>query len=190
MCGILTFERANYLIGKMGKCEQEIVALIKVGERVMAFEAIVECYQQQLYWHIRRLVVSHEDAQDVLQESMMNAFRALDRFENRSSIYTWLYRIATNEALKLLKSKKIDGMDLVESLRGMRAEGVMSEEEILFKFQEAIALLPYTQRNVFNMRYYDEMSYEDMSKVLNISVDSLKTNYHYATKKIKESLIK
>lgn len=154
---------------------------------------MMECYRTRIYWHIRRMVVSHEDAEDVLQETFINAYRFIGTFRRESKLYTWLYRIATNECLRLLRSRRGDSDSFEEVSRSLSAtlyeESGESGDRIVLMFQEAILRLPEKQRLVFNMRYYDELSYEDMSKVLGMSVATLKTNYHYAKEKVKAFMI-
>lgn len=178
----------------MRRHDEDILSLLERGDKVRAFELIVDNYQQQIYWHIRRLVVSHEDAQDILQDCFINVFRALDKFEGRSAMYTWLHRIATNEVLHFFRKRKVDAVsvDNVESnvLARIESEVEMGADKVLVEFQKAVATLPETQRLVFNMRYYDELSYNDIAQITGSSVDSLKTNYHYAVKRIKEYLTK
>lgn len=157
------------------------------------FLQLMETYQKPLYWHIRRLVVSHEDAEDILQEAFINVYRFSGSFKGDSKVYTWLYRIATNECTRhfrknnnWLKNAELLTERMVGDLSQNDGE---SSEVILVKFQQAILGLPEKQRIVFNLRYYDEMSYEDISLILNSSVNTLKTNYHYASEKIRQYLI-
>lgn len=158
------------------------------------FTLLVETYKEQIYWHIRRIVVSKEDAEDILQDTFLNIYRHLDSFKESSSLYTWIYRIATNECGMMFRKRKILTSsidDCSEVLIGKLYQDYGdTEDDILVKFQEAILQLPHKQKIVFNLRYYEEMSYNDISKVLESSVSSLKTNYHYASEKIKEYMIK
>lgn len=140
------------------------------SDRERGFRLLVDSFQEPIYNYIRRMVVSHEDAEDVLQEVFIRVFRHLDQFRNESSLSTWIYRIATNECLRLLNSRK---------------EEVISAEDV----QEAILTLPEKQRIVFNLRYYDELEYEDIARVLDSKVETLKVNYHYAKDKIKEYIL-
>lgn len=160
--------------------------------RDKGFTLLMDTYKEPVYWHIRRLVVSHEDAEDILQETFINAYRFAASFNGDSKLFTWLYRIATNECIRLFRKnngkhlEKIEiGLALVDRLTESQAE---NSENILAKFQKAILKLPEKQRLVFNLRYYDELNYETISEILGSSVNSLKTNYHYATEKIKEYL--
>jgi len=175
--------------------DEYILSLIgdeKTKERGLSL--LIDKYKERIYWHIRRLVVSHEDAQDVMQETFFNACRYIDRFENESRLYTWLYRIATNECIRVFRKNKLvfTSYDSVkeELINKLYYETADESDKIVLKFQEAILHLPKKQRLVFNLRYYDEMSYEDISKVLNISTSSSKTNYHYASEKVKNYMLK
>ncbi len=155
-----------------------------------AVRLIMKKYGEQLYWHIRRMVVAHDDAQDVLQETMINVYKYRSTYSNEFPLSSWLYKIATNESLKLLKSKSV-GMVSVDDLGDSLKETVRDEagpdaDETLVLLQEAIALLPAKQKMVFNLRYYDEKSYEEIHQIVGDSVNTLKTNYHYAVEKIKK----
>ena len=161
--------------------------------RSSAFDKIVEAYHQQVYFHIRRMVIDHDDANDVAQNTFVKAWRALDRFRGDASVKTWILRIATNESITFLNQKKrkqhTDVVQIEDDLRHSLKEGrYMEGEEIQFKLQEAILTLPEKQRLVFNMRYFDEMKYDEISEVLEISVGGLKANYHHAVKKIEQYL--
>ncbi|RTL47283.1 MAG: sigma-70 family RNA polymerase sigma factor [Sphingobacteriales bacterium] len=156
-----------------------------------AFTAIVKKYQEKLYWHIRRMVVNHEDANDVLQNVFIKAWKGLENFREDSQLYTWLYRIATNECLTFLEQQKKKGtlsFDEMESglSNKIRADENFNANQLEWKLQLAIQQLPEKQRLVFNLRYFDEMPYEEMSKVLDTSEGALKASYHHAAKKIEE----
>jgi len=157
------------------------------------FLQLMDAYKKPLYWYIRRLVVSHEDAEDILQETFINVYRFSDSFKGDSKVFTWLYRIATNECSKHFRKNKKwlkHAVLLTDKMMGdLSASDVENSETMLVKFQQAILGLPEKQRMVFNLRYYDELSYEDMSQILNSSVNTLKTNYHYASEKIKQYLV-
>ena len=155
------------------------------------FRMLVEKYQSSIYWHIRRMVISHEDAQDVLQETFIRVFRAMDDFREESSLSTWIYRIATNECLRLLNRRKeqaVSTEEVQEELmtKLMASEYVDYENEMEVKFQQAILRLPEKQRLVFNLRYYDELKYEEISRITDTKVETLKANYYFAKEKIKE----
>jgi len=158
-----------------------------------AFDLIVRKYQEQVYWHIRRLVICHEDANDIAQDVFIKAWKALPDFRGDSGLFTWLYRIATNEALSFLKKKKtrffLPMVDVEQQLsNSLETDAHFSESEIEKKIQKAILTLPEKQRVVFNLRYYDEMKYEVMAKVLDTSEGALKASYHHAAKKIEKIL--
>ena len=164
------------------------------SNRERGFKMLMNSFQVPIYNYIRRMVVSHEDAEDVLQEVFIRVFRHLDQFRNESSLSTWIYRIATNECLRLLNNRKeevISAEDVQEELMSkLKASDYIDyEDELAVKFQEAILTLPEKQRIVFNLRYYDELEYEDIARVLDSKVETLKVNYHYAKDKIKEYIL-
>ena len=174
--------------------EAYMISMIKdPASRDKGFLQLMDAYKEPIYWHIRRLVVSHEDAEDILQETFINVYRFSDSFKGESRIFTWLYRIATNECTKHFRKNKKWIDKAVKITEGMATEYSGNDAEdgdaILIKFQQAILQLPEKQRIVFNMRYYNELSYEDIGQILNYSVNTLKTNYHYASEKIKQYLI-
>lgn len=155
------------------------------------FRLIMNTYKEKIYWFIRRFVISHEDAEDVFQETFINVYRYGHSFNGNSKFNTWLYKVATNECIRHLKSRKKE-LHKVEMTRmqmgNFETTNEVDERDILIKFQKAILMLPDKQRIVFNMRYYDELSYKEIADILNTSENSLKTNYHYATEKIKTYL--
>lgn len=152
------------------------------------FAMLMTRYQERLYWHVRRLVVSHEDADDVIQNTFIKVFRGLSRFKGNSKLYTWLYRIATNETMSFLQKKKrtqtVSTDDEQDLTMYLRADPFFDGDEVQERLIIAIRQLPEKQRAVFNMRYYDEMKYTEISEVLGTSVGSLKASYHHAAKKI------
>lgn len=170
--------------------DQEIISDLKTKEgRNLAFSALVSKYKERLYWHIRKIVINHDDADDVLQNTFMKVWNSIDGFREEAGLYTWLYRIATNEAITHLnnvKKRSILGLsDVSEYLVGsLHSDPYFDGDEIQMKLQEAIAALPEKQRLVFNMKYFDNMKYEDMSEILDTSVGALKASYHHAVKKI------
>ena len=158
------------------------------------FTLLVERYSQKLYWHIRRLVILHDDADDALQNTFLSAWKNIRNFRNESSIYTWLYTIATNESLALINKRKRNNTVSVDDLGAWFADSKegyawFDGNEAQVKLQNAILKLPEKQRVVFNLKYYDEMSYEDMSRILKTSVGALKASYHHAVKKIEEFVL-
>jgi RNA polymerase sigma factor (sigma-70 family) len=156
-----------------------------------AFTAIIKKYQEKLYWHIRRMVVVHDDANDVLQNMFIKVWNGLGNFREDSQLYTWLYRIATNESLTFLEQqKKRSSVSLSDVESGLSNKIKASENfdanRLEWKLQLAIQQLPDKQKLVFNLRYYDEMPYEEMSRILDTSEGALKASYHHAAKKIEE----
>ena len=155
------------------------------------FRLLVEKYSPKLYWHIRRLVIIHEDADDALQNTFMNAWRSIAGFRSDSSLYTWLYSIATNEALTLINKRKRNAAVAIDGLGSYFANSQEGStwfdgDAAQVKLQNAILQLPEKQRIVFNLKYFDEMTYEDMSKILKTSEGALKASYHHAVKKIEK----
>jgi RNA polymerase sigma-70 factor (ECF subfamily) len=153
------------------------------------FESIVREYSEPLYYQIRRIVLTHEDANDVLQNTFLKAWNAYDTFNRDSKLSTWLTRIAINESLDLLRRNKHMASEAAEDLtvaKSLMADEYFDGNETEAMLQEAIAQLPEVQRTVFTLRYYDEMKYSDISKVLNTSEGALKASYHIAVKKITE----
>lgn len=159
-----------------------------------AFTRIIKKYQEKLYWHIRRMVVEHEDANDVLQNMFIKVWNGLDNFREDSQLYTWLYRIATNECLTFLEQQKKRSAVSLSDDEGVLANKLKAEKDfdsnkIEWKLQLAMQQLPEKQRLVFNLRYYDEMPYEEMSRILETSEGALKASYHHAVKKIENYLL-
>jgi RNA polymerase sigma-70 factor, ECF subfamily len=174
--------------------DKDIVAGIKSDNKTeQAFKFLVEKYQERLYMHIRKMVISHADTDDLLQETFIKAYRGIDKFREDSSLFTWLYRIATNETLNFIKKKKRSYVftasdyedQLILSLKG---DEYFDGDEAAYKLQQAILKLPEKQRLVFNMKYYDDLKYDEISEILNTSVGALKASYHHAVKKIEENL--
>lgn len=165
--------------------------LINPETRRAAFEELVRRFTPQLYAQIRRMVLYHDDADDVLQNTFMKAWLALDTYRGDSQVSTWLYRIAMNESLTFLQRQR-EQVSLEQSeaavVRNLQSDEFFDGDEIQAQLQAAIALLPDKQRMVFNLRYFSEMPYEEMSQVLDTSVGALKASYHFAVQKIKEHL--
>ena len=171
-----------------------IAQLKKENLRAGAFSAIVEEHSESIYWHIRRMVLEHEDANDIVQNTFIKAWMNIDSFQGKSKISTWLYRIAINETLTFLNRNKGTLVSL-DSPEGAIADQLESDtyfsgSKADAMLQEAIAHLPEKQRLVFNLKYYDDMKYEEMSQLLDTSVGALKASYHIAVKKIEEYLSK
>ncbi len=170
--------------------DEHILRLLQ-SERTyeQGFRLLVRAYGKPLYWHIRRLVLVHEDADDVLQNTFIKIYRGIERFEGKSKLFTWLYRIATNEALSFLESRRRqqaasldDGEDSL--VRRMQADPWFDADGLQRRLYEAVARLPEKQRAVFNLRYFEEMSYEEMARIFNTSVGALKASFHHAVKKV------
>lgn len=163
--------------------------LVGSSQREEGFRILMKEYGHALYWHIRRIVVGHDDAEDVLQETCIKVLNSIHTYRGDGTLVAWLYRIATNEALQYLRRQThlfqhIDSLSdiLVEKLQ---AEASLEDNELEIVLQKALLTLPTQQRIAFNMRYYDELSYEDIASITGKSVQTLKTNYHYATQRIK-----
>ena len=159
-----------------------------------AYTTIIRKYQEKLYWHIRRMVVDHDDANDVLQNVFIRVWNGLENFREDAQLYTWLYRIATNESLTFLENqKKRSAVSLSDVESGLsnkiKADQNFDANKLEWKLQLAIQQLPEKQRMVFNLRYYDEMPYEEMSRVLDTSEGALKASYHHAVKKIEDFIL-
>ena len=163
-------------------------------KREQAFTSIIRKYQEKLYWHIRRMVVEHEDANDVLQNVFIRVWNGLFNFREDAQLYTWLYRIATNESLSFLEQQKkrsaVPFGDVEEVLSNkIKEDKHFDANKLEWKLQLAIQQLPEKQRAVFTLRYYDEMPYEEMSRVLETSEGALKASYHHAVKKIEDFIL-
>lgn len=174
------------------RSDKNIIPLLRTDIN-KGFRLVVEKYSSKLYWHIRRLVILHEDANDALQNTFMNAWKNINEFRNESSLYTWLYAIATNESLALIKKRKKNStlsLNDLGSYFASSAEGStwFDGDEAEMKLQNAILQLPEKQRIVFNLKYFDDMTYEDMSRILKTSEGALKASYHHAVKKIEKML--
>jgi RNA polymerase sigma-70 factor (ECF subfamily) len=174
--------------------DARLISMIKdPASRDKGFLQLMEFYKEPIYWHIRRLVVSHEDAEDILQETFIQVYRFAGSFRGESRIFTWLYRIATNECTSHFRKNKkrlnYSNITYHKISNELSETDLEKSDAILHKFQQAIQQLPEKQKIVFNLRYYDEMSYEDIGQILDSSVNTLKTNYHYACEKVKQYLI-
>jgi RNA polymerase sigma factor (sigma-70 family) len=159
-----------------------------------AFNLLLKKYQQKLYWHIRRMVIDHDDADDLIQDTFVKVWKNLPGFRSDAQLYTWMYRIATNECITFLNKKKqknnIPLDDVSYELADTLADSsYFNGDQAQMKLQQAILTLPEKQRLVFNMKYYDDMKYEEMSEVLGTSVGALKASFHLAVKKIESFLL-
>lgn len=177
--------------------DKSLLAAFKVAtSKERAYTELIKRYQERLYWHVRRMVIHHEDANDILQNVFIKVWRNLDDFREEANFYTWLYRIGTNETLTYLEQqKRRSSLSMSENEEGeniyankLKAEQDFDGNKIEWKLQQAIHSLPEKQKLVFNLRYYDEMPYEKMSEVLGTSEGALKASYHHAAKKIEAFL--
>ena len=175
-----------------GESDTELLVQFReTATKEKAYTAIIRKYQEKLYWHIRRMVVDHDDANDVLQNVFIRVWKGLENFREDSQLYTWLYRVATNECLTFLEQQKKRGTvslnDMESGLSNkIKADQHFDADKLEWKLQLAIQQLPEKQRIVFSLRYYDEMPYEEMSRVLETSEGALKASYHHAVKKIED----
>ena len=174
--------------------DRELLELFKNGDnRHYSFNLLVQKYREKVYWHVRRLVVDHEDSDDLVQNIFIKVWQNLEGFREESRLYTWIYRIATNECMTFLKKKRqrffLPLHDVEHELeQKIDTDPALQGDRIQQKLQKAILHLPERQRVVFNMRYYDEMSYDEISAVLGVTTGALKASYHHAAKKIEEYL--
>lgn len=174
--------------------EETLVQDLKTKKtQAQAFDVLVSAYKERLYWQIRSIVLNHDDADDVLQNTFMKIFKNINGFKGESQLFSWMYRIATNEALSFIKQRsKIQGisdMDYQEKLvANLKADVYFEGDEIQLKLQQAIATLPEKQKLVFNMKYFQELKYEEISQILETSVGGLKASYHLAVKKVEQYL--
>lgn len=175
--------------------DEEILRMYRdESTRNLALHYLINKYQQRLYWHIRKIVISHDDTDDVLQNTFIKIWKGLVGFKEESQLFTWMYRIATNESITHLNQLKKRQTTSIHPIEYQLAKSLESDEffkgdEIQLRLQKAILSLPEKQRIVFNLRYYEEMPYEEMSEILETSVGALKASYHIAAKKIEEFLL-
>ena len=160
-----------------------------------AFRELMTQYKERLYWHIRKIVISHDDTDDVLQNTFVKVYRNIDKFNAESKLYSWMYRIATNESItfinKRAKRNTVDIDDMhIQMANNLEADVYFDGTEIQLQLQKAIATLPQKQQLVFNMKYFDNMKYQEISDILETSVGALKASYHHAVKKIETFLTK
>ena len=175
--------------------DKGIIALQRSGEYHKAFNAIVETYTERLYWHVRRFLCSHDDANDLVQDIFIKIWKALPSFKGESQIYTWIYRIATNEALNVIRKQRF--MSFIEfdspterMIKKVDEDPYFNGDALQRELYKAIQRLPEKQRLVFNLRYFDEMKYEDISEITGTSVGALKASYHHAYNKVKDDMQK
>lgn len=174
--------------------EEEIIENLQKGIKTdESFQALISEHKIRLYWHIRGIVKLHEDADDVLQNTFIKVFRNIKSFKGDSKLFSWMYRIATNESITFLSKKakkmKLSDQELNEYLiNSLESDVYFEGDEIQLQLQKAIESLPQQQKIVFNMRYFEEIPYEEMSEILNSTVGALKANYHHARKKVEKFL--
>lgn len=175
--------------------DSEIIQLYECGRREEAFNGIVETYTERLYWHVRRFLCSHDDTDDLLQDIMIKIWTALPTFRGESKLYTWIYRIATNEVLNHLRKQRFKALVSLDSAtsileRKIDDDAYFNGDEMQRELHKAIQRLPEKQRVVFNLRYFEEMKYEEISVITGTSVGALKASYHHAYGKVKADLEK
>ena len=172
--------------------DAELLALFREGDNARyAFDMMVRTYGERLYWHIRKMVVSHDDANDILQNCLIKAWNGLSNFRGASKLYTWLYRIAANETITFLKKHRTYRFQSLSKVNRQLSESLSADplfngDALQLQLQKAILNLPNRQRQVFIMRYFDELKYEEISEILGTSVGALKASYHHAVEKIEE----
>jgi RNA polymerase sigma-70 factor (ECF subfamily) len=179
------------IVSRMTDDQQILDNLKHHSTKELAFRHLISKYKERLYWHIRKIVLNHDDTDDVLQNTLIKIWNGIDSFRAESSLFTWLYRIATNESITFLNNRKrkmmtglTDGNEyLIENLE---SDSYFDGDEWQMILQKAIATLPEKQRLVFNMKYFDEIKYEEMSEILGTSVGALKASYHHAVKKVED----
>lgn len=175
--------------------EKELVSQLKSTQtQEKAFRELITLYKERLYWHIRKIVISHEDSDDVLQNTFIKIYKNISNFKGKSKLYSWMYRIATNEAITFLnknaKRLQITNETVQQyAINNLKADVYFEGNEIQLKLQKAITTLPQKQQLVFNMKYFDNIKYRDMSEILETSEGALKASYHLAVKKIETYLI-
>lgn len=174
--------------------DQALIEKLRDPEsRNYGFNLLVRKYQQRIYWHIRKMVIDHDDADDLVQEVFIKVWKNIDGFREDAQLYTWIYRIATNECLNFLRKKRtrffLPIHDVERELtQKLKSNVELDGNEVQLKLQKALLKLPDKQRLVFNMKYFEDLKYEDIAKITNTTVGSLKANYHHAVKKIEEYL--
>ncbi len=177
----------------MNTDDQLIANLRSPQTKDRAFGELMSLYKERLYWHIRKIVISHDDTDDVLQNTFIKVYRNIDKFKGESKLFSWMYRIATNESITFINQRarrsQLSSEEFQQqAIENLRADVYFEGDEIQLKLQRAISRLPQKQQIVFNMKYFDDMKYKDMSEVLETSEGALKASYHLAVKKIESYL--
>ncbi len=174
--------------------EKELVSNLKNPKTLdNAFKVLVGLYKERLYWHIRKIVISHDDTDDVLQNTFIKVYKNIINFKGDSKLFSWMYRIATNEAITFLNKKakrlSVSSEEVkLTAINNLESDVYFEGDTIQLKLQQAIATLPQKQQLVFNMKYFDNITYKDLSEILKTSEGALKTSYHLAVKKIEAFL--
>ena len=173
--------------------DQEIIALTQnPSTQQQGFRLLVEKFQKKVYWHVRKMVVNHDDANDITQDTFIKVWNSLNNFRGDAQLFTWIYRIATNECLNFLNKKNkyafADIAEIEHSYSDSDLEPLTDGDAVQMKLQKALQSLPDKQRLVFNMKYYDDLKYEEIAEITGTSVGALKASYHLAVKKIEEFL--
>lgn len=173
----------------MYKNEKQLIEALQSTKKELAFKQLITTYKKRLYWHIRKIVINHDDADDVLQNTFIKVYKNIDGFKGDSKLYSWLYRIATNESITFINNKaKRNGITSEEFqeqvIENLKSDVYFEGDEIQLKLQKAIGTLPEKQRLVFTMKYFDDLTYDELSEILETSVGALKASYHLAVKKI------
>ena len=172
--------------------EEDLLTRIRDPKsRTEAFSKLVRLYQERIYWHVRKMVLSHEDSNDILQNTFMKAWNGLDGFRGDAQFSTWLYRIATNETLTFLANQRLKNQQSIDDVEEnqfihLTSDPYFNGNEIQLKLQNAIQTLPEKQRLVFNMKYFDDLKYEEIEAIIGTTVGALKASYHHAVKKIEK----
>lgn len=174
--------------------EEELIKRLQSSkEKDASFKELLKLYKERLYWHIRKIVLNHDDADDVLQNTFIKVYKNISGFKGESKLFSWMYRIATNEAITFLNAKAKRNTSTLEeeknlALNKLETDVYFEGDQIQLKLQKAIASLPQKQQLVFNMKYFDDITYEELSEILDTSVGALKSSYHIAVKKITTQL--
>jgi RNA polymerase sigma-70 factor (ECF subfamily) len=178
------------------KEEQEFIQRLTSREtKEVAFKELLQLYKERLYWHIRHIVKSHDDSDDVLQNTFIKVYKSIPNFKGESKLYSWMYRIATNEAITFINKNsrrlQLSSEDYQNrAINNLKADVYFESDDIKLKLQRAIATLPDKQQLVFNMKYFEDIKYKDMAEILETSEGALKASYHIAVKKIEAFLTK
>lgn len=175
--------------------EQELITSLKNPKTLnSAFKELLSIYKERLYWHIRKIVINHDDTDDVLQNTFIKIYRNIGKFKEDSKLYSWMYRIATNESITFINQRAKKNNNTTQEVQQILLNNLISDEyfdgdEAQIKLQKAIATLPHKQQLVFNMKYFDAIKYKEMSEILETSEGALKASYHIASKKIEEYIL-